>query len=132
LKVFENSTIWRPLQEDQDCTIPPSFDLEERTGQSNAFPKAPSAHQENPKFLPVIPLLPTKLSSDELKDKAVYFTFTLQVSKGSAPGTRTYRKSISTFEEGETPAVDGSHHSPPKIGILVLIMHTAWSPNTSS
>jgi hypothetical protein len=101
LKVFENSTIWRPQQEDQDRSIPPSFDLEERTGQSNAFPKAPSAHQENPKFLPVVPLLPTKLLSDELKDRAAYITFTLQMSKGSVPGTPTYRKSIRTFEEGD-------------------------------
>jgi hypothetical protein len=54
-----------------------------------------------PKFLPVIPLLPTKLSSNELKDKAAYITFTLQVSKGSGPGTPTYRKSIRTFEEGD-------------------------------
>jgi hypothetical protein len=52
-----------------------------------------------PKFLPVISLLPTKLSSDELKDKAAYITFTLQVSKGSGPGTPTYRKSIRNFEE---------------------------------
>jgi hypothetical protein len=51
LKVFENSTIWRPLQEDQDRSILPSFDLEERTGQRNAFPKAPSAHQENPQVV---------------------------------------------------------------------------------
>jgi hypothetical protein len=93
LKVFENSTVWRPLQEDQDRSIPPSFDLEERKGRRNAFPKAPSILQENyPKFLPVIFLLPTKLSSDELKDKAAYITFTLQVSKGSGPGTPTYRK----------------------------------------
>jgi hypothetical protein len=54
-----------------------------------------------PKFLPVIPLLPTKLSLDEVKDKAAYITFTLQVSKGSGPGTPTYRKSIRTFEEGD-------------------------------
>jgi hypothetical protein len=54
-----------------------------------------------PKFLPIIPLLPTKLSSDELKDKAAYITFTLQVSKGLVPGTPTYRKSIRTFEEGD-------------------------------
>jgi hypothetical protein len=54
-----------------------------------------------PKFLRVIPLLPTKLLSDELKDKAAYITFTLQVSKGSGPGTPTYRKSIRTFEEGD-------------------------------
>jgi hypothetical protein len=40
-----------------------------------------------PKFLPVIPLLPTKLLPDELKDKSAYITFTLQVSKGSGPGT---------------------------------------------
>jgi hypothetical protein len=49
----------------------------------------------------VIPLLPMKLSLDELKDKAAYILFTLQVSKDSAPGTPTYRKSIRTFEEGD-------------------------------
>jgi hypothetical protein len=54
-----------------------------------------------PKFLPVIPLLPTKLLLDELKDKSAYITFTLQVSKGSGPGTPTYRKSIRTFDEGD-------------------------------
>jgi hypothetical protein len=54
-----------------------------------------------PKFPLVIPLLPTKLSLDELKDKAAYVTLTLQVSKGSGPGTPTYRKSIRTFEEGD-------------------------------
>jgi hypothetical protein len=52
-----------------------------------------------PKFLPVIPLLPTKLLLDELKDKAAYILFTLQVSKGSAPGAPTYRKNIRIFEE---------------------------------
>jgi hypothetical protein len=102
LKVFENSTIWRPLQEDQDRSIPPSFDLEERTGRRNAFPKAPSAHKEYSQVSPRYPfLLPMKLSLDELKDKAVYIIFTLQVSKGLAPGTPTYRKCIRTFEEGD-------------------------------
>jgi hypothetical protein len=38
---------------------------------------------------------------DELKDKTAYITFMLQVSKGSGPGTPTYRKSIRTFEEGD-------------------------------
>jgi hypothetical protein len=89
LKVFENFTIWRPLQEDQDRSIPPSFDLEKREGRRDAFPKAPSVQQEiYPKFLPVIPLLPTKLSSEDLKDKAAYITFTLQVSKGSGQEPR--------------------------------------------
>jgi hypothetical protein len=54
-----------------------------------------------PKFLPVIPLLPTQLLSDELKDKLAYITFMLQVSKGSGPGTPTYRKSIRTFDKGD-------------------------------
>jgi hypothetical protein len=47
LKVFENSTVWRPLQEDQDRSIPPSFDLEKREGRRKSFPKAPSVQQEN-------------------------------------------------------------------------------------
>jgi hypothetical protein len=62
LKVFENSTVWSPLQEDQDRSILPSFDLEERKGRRNAFPKAPSIQQENhPQVSPIIPLLHTKL-----------------------------------------------------------------------
>jgi hypothetical protein len=74
------------------------------------FQKRQVHTKKNPKFLPVIPLLPTtKLSLDELKDKAAYITFTLQKSQGLAPGAPTYRKSIRTFEEGD-PAVDGSHH----------------------
>jgi hypothetical protein len=55
LKVFENSTIWRPLQEDQDRSIPPSFDLEKRTGRRNAFPKAPLVQQESPQVSPHYP-----------------------------------------------------------------------------
>jgi hypothetical protein len=57
--------------------------------------------ETTPKFLPVIPLLTSKLSADELKDKGAYITFMLQMSKGSGPGTLTYRKSIRTFEEGD-------------------------------
>jgi hypothetical protein len=47
LKVFENSTVWHSLQEDQDRSIPPSFDWEKRKGRRNAFPKGPSVQQEN-------------------------------------------------------------------------------------
>jgi hypothetical protein len=66
------------------------------------FQKRQVYNKKTPKFLLVIPLLPTKLLLDELKDKAAaYITFTLQVSKGLAPGTLTYRKSIRTFEEGD-------------------------------
>jgi hypothetical protein len=65
------------------------------------FQKHQVYNKKSPKFLPVIPLLPTKLLSDELKDKAAHITFTLQVSEGLAPGTPTYRKSIRTFEEGD-------------------------------
>jgi hypothetical protein len=65
------------------------------------FQKRQVTTKKSPKFLPVILLLPTKLSLDELKDKAAYITFRLRVSKGSAPGTPTYRKSIRTFEEGD-------------------------------
>jgi hypothetical protein len=86
LKVFENSSIWRPLQEDQEM----------RFQKRQAYNK-----KTTPKFLPVIPLLPTKLLSDELKTKSAYITFTLQISKGSGPGTPTYRKSIRTFDDGD-------------------------------
>jgi hypothetical protein len=56
--------------------------------------------KSTPKFLLAIPLLPTKLLPDELKDKSAYIKFTLQVSKGSGPETPTYRKSIRTFDKG--------------------------------
>jgi hypothetical protein len=101
LKVFENSTICRPLQEAQDRSIPPSIDLKGEQDKEMRFQKRQVHTKKIPKFLPVIPLLPTKLSLDELKDKAAYITFTLQVSKGLAPGAPTYRKSIRTFEEGD-------------------------------
>jgi hypothetical protein len=65
------------------------------------FQKRQVHTKKDPKFLPDIPLMPTKLLLDELKDKGAYITFTLQVSKGLAPGTPTYRKSIRTFEEGD-------------------------------
>jgi hypothetical protein len=65
------------------------------------FQKCQVYKKKTPKFLPIIPLLPTKLLLDELKDKAAYVTLTLQVSKGLAPGALTYRKSIRTFEEGD-------------------------------
>jgi hypothetical protein len=48
LEGIENSSIWRTLQEDQDCSVPTSFDLETRTGQRNAIPKAPSDPQKIP------------------------------------------------------------------------------------
>jgi hypothetical protein len=90
------------LQEDQDCSIPTSFDLEtRRTGQRNAIPKAPSDPQESPKFQLVILLFPKKLSLDKLKDKALYIAFLLQASNGSGPGMPNYRKSIRTIEEGD-------------------------------
>jgi hypothetical protein len=66
-----------------------------------------------PKFLPAIPLLlPTKLSSDELKDKAAYITFTLQVrSKGRAPQEpRLIGRASGPLRKMRPPAVDGSHH----------------------
>jgi hypothetical protein len=65
------------------------------------FQKHQVTHKRSPKFHPVIPLLPTKLLPDELKDKAAYITLTLQVSKGSGPGTPNFKKSIRTFEEGD-------------------------------
>jgi hypothetical protein len=64
LKVLEKSTVWRPLQEDQDRSIPPSFDLEKREGRRNAFSKAPSIQQENyPQVSPGYPSVAYKLQS---------------------------------------------------------------------
>jgi hypothetical protein len=60
LKVFENSTIWHTLQEDQDCSVPPSFDLETRTGQRNEVPEAPSDPQEISQVPPGYPTVANK------------------------------------------------------------------------
>jgi hypothetical protein len=49
----------------------------------------------------VIPLVPTQLTAEELKDKSAYITFTLQVSRGTGPGTPNYKKSVRTFEDGD-------------------------------
>jgi hypothetical protein len=65
------------------------------------FQTRQETHKRSPKFHPDIPLLWTKLLSDELKDKAAYITITLQVSKGLAPGTPNYRKSIRIFDKGD-------------------------------
>jgi hypothetical protein len=66
------------------------------------FQKRQVTHKRSPKFHPVILLLLTKLLPDELKDKAAYITFVLQVSKGFlAPGTPNYKKSIRIFDEGD-------------------------------
>jgi hypothetical protein len=86
LKVFENSTIWHSLQEDQYCSVPPSFDLETTTGQRNEVPEAPSDPQEISQVPP---------------GQGGVNTFTLQISKGSGPGTPNYKKSIRTFDEGD-------------------------------
>jgi hypothetical protein len=58
-------------------------------------------YKKSPGFVPVIPLVPTKLTADELKDKSAYITFTLQVSRGTGPGTPNDKKSIRTFEDGD-------------------------------
>jgi hypothetical protein len=102
LKVFENSTVWRPLQEDQNRSIPPSFDLEKRKGRRNKFPKAPSVQQENyPQVSPSYPSVAYEALVGWVEDKLEYITLKLQVSKGSGPGTPTYRESIRTFDEGD-------------------------------
>jgi hypothetical protein len=45
--------------------------------------------------------VPTKLTAEELKDKSAYITFTLQVSRGTGPGTPNYKKSVWTIEDGD-------------------------------
>ncbi len=65
------------------------------------FPKRQVTYKKSPGFLPVIPLVPTKLTADELKDKAAYIIFTLQVSRGGGAGAPTYKKSVRTFEDGD-------------------------------
>jgi hypothetical protein len=65
LEGIENSTIWHALQEDQDQedqdrSVPPSFDLETRTGQRNEVPEAPSDPQEISQVPPGYPAVANK------------------------------------------------------------------------
>jgi hypothetical protein len=91
LEGIENSTIWHTLQEDQDRSVLPSFDLETRTGQRNEVPEAPSDPQEISQVPAGYPAVANKASPDELKDKAA----------GLAPSTPNYKKSIRTFDKGD-------------------------------
>jgi hypothetical protein len=65
------------------------------------FQKRQVTYKKSPGFVPVIPLVPTQLTAEELKDKLAYITFTLQVSRGTGPGTPNYKKSVRTFEDGD-------------------------------
>jgi hypothetical protein len=58
-------------------------------------------YKKSPGMIPVIPLVPKKLSADELKDKSAYIIFTLKISRGAAPGTPSYKKHVRTFEDGD-------------------------------
>jgi hypothetical protein len=58
-------------------------------------------YKRSPGIVPMIPLLPTKLTAEELKDKSVYIIFTLQISRGAAPGSPSYKKHVQTFEDGD-------------------------------
>jgi hypothetical protein len=98
LKIPPFGVLYKKIKIAQYCL---HLTLKREQEEEMRFQKRQVYHKKTPKFLPVIPLLPTKLSSDELKDKAAYITFTLQVSKGSGPATPTNRKSIRTFEEGD-------------------------------
>jgi hypothetical protein len=66
------------------------------------FPKSRQVnYNRSPGIVPVIPLMLTKLSTDKLKDKPAYIIFTLQISKGAAPGSPSYKKYVRTFEDGD-------------------------------
>jgi hypothetical protein len=66
------------------------------------FPKSRQVlYKRSPGIVPVIPLMPTKLTADELKDKLAYIIFTLQISRGAAPGSPSYKKHVWTFEDGD-------------------------------
>jgi hypothetical protein len=58
-------------------------------------------YKKSPGFVPMMPMVPTKLSAEELKDKLAYIIFTLQISRGAAPGSPSYKKHIWTFEDGD-------------------------------
>jgi hypothetical protein len=62
------------------------------------FAKRQVTYKKSPGFVPVIPLVPTKLTAE---DKSAYITFTLEVSRGTGPGTPNYKKSVRTFEDGD-------------------------------
>jgi hypothetical protein len=65
------------------------------------FQKRQVTYKKFPGFVPVIPLVLAKLTTEELKGKSGYITFTLQVSRGTGPGTPNYKKSVWTIEDGD-------------------------------
>jgi hypothetical protein len=65
------------------------------------FERRQVTYKTSPGYVPVIPLVPTKLTADKLKDKAAYIIFMLQVSRSGGAGAPTYKKSICTFEDGD-------------------------------
>jgi hypothetical protein len=102
LEGFENSYIWQSLQEKiKIAQYHLHYAWKKEQDKEMQFQKRQVNYKKSPGFVPVIPLVPTKLTTDELKDKSAYITLTLQVSRGTGPGTQNYKKSIRTFEDGD-------------------------------
>jgi hypothetical protein len=102
LEGFENFYIWQSPQEDQKIA---QYHLHYAWKQENdkemQFKQRQVTYKKSPGLVPVIPLVPMKLTAAKMKDKSAYITFTLQVSRGTGPGTPNYKKSIHTFEDGD-------------------------------
>jgi hypothetical protein len=97
----------------QGLKIPPFGDLykrirladfrQRRTQEQRAtmrFHKKKSAHQGTTKFQGILPLVPPKISAEDLKDKTKFVTFDLKVRAGGNAASPSYKKSMKTFDEG--------------------------------
>jgi hypothetical protein len=88
-------------QEQKTSEICTDCKFQQKQDEEMQFQKCQVTYKKSPGFVPVFPLVPTKLTAEELKDKSVYITFTLQVSRGTGPGTPNCKKSVRTFENGD-------------------------------
>ena len=62
--------------------------------------KKPAYQGSSARYQFVLPLVPPKISSEDLKDKTKFVTFDLKVKAGGAAASPSYKKSMRTFEEG--------------------------------
>jgi hypothetical protein len=64
------------------------------------FVKKSPSFKPSSQFLPVLPLVPIKIPTDEKKDKTKYITFELKVKAGPPANGPTYKIFVQTFDEG--------------------------------
>jgi hypothetical protein len=98
LKIPTFGNLYKKIKTAQYCL---HYAWKQEQDKEMRFKQRQVNYKKSPGFVPVILLVRTKLTADELKNKSANNTFTLQVSRGTSPGTPNYKKSIWTFEDGD-------------------------------